>query len=256
MNTVVSMLLAIINSSFGHDIYYDIAMKILEYCENPHQLSLLQLSKECYTTTATINKFCKALGFSNFSEFKFNYVNGYQTRREQMRFRLSKMNDEEMIEHISFIAEDEFDVEKFKNSIDNVTEYIHQSQKILILGAVFPTALTIHFQEDMIMMGKLIYGCSHSKMIQLENLSQDTLVFMVSLTGRLYEFMKNDFHRLCSKQDHIVLLSGYRNYPHYDSICEIVHIPIREDNEIGNVLILEIFRYIKYVYFKKYIKEF
>lgn len=255
MNTVISMLLAIINGSFAHDIYYDIAVNVLRYCYNPDQLFLSELTKECYTTTAVINKFCKSLGFSNFSEFKFNFVNGYHVRNEQMRFRLSNMDTKEILDHIQYLAKIPFDRKEFISIVDQVVEYIYESQQILILGAVFPTALTINFQEDMIIMGKFTYGCPQNNVMQLKNISHDTLVFVVSLTGRLYEYMKSDFHNLCIKQDNIILVSGYHQYPYYDSIRKIINIPILEDNEVGNVLILEIFRYIKYIYYKKYIKR-
>jgi len=249
------MLLLIINSAYQKDANYYIALTLIQERHQLESLSITALARLCQTSVSSVNKFCKMLGAQSFSDLKYNLNKGFIVRKEQMAFRLSKMNEEEMLSNIAYHAQQAFDKAAFKTSVEHLVEIIKSSPSVQLIGAYFPTSLAINFQEDMITMDKLVYVQPQKRIIEADPLSNQDLILLITLTGRLYEYAKNDFDRLCQTHRHIALISGFADYPKYPAIEGLVKMPIVEDNEIGNILILETFRYIKYMYFHKYVKE-
>ncbi|WP_294578661.1 hypothetical protein [uncultured Thomasclavelia sp.] len=256
MNTVTAMLLIIINSSFQKNSNYYIAAGLLEHRHELDKFSTSSFAKCCQTSVTSINNFCKMLGFTSFKDIVFNFNNSIKVRKEQILFRMARMNEDSILNSIKYFAKDQDFTAKFKVEVNNLVDLIYESSSIIIVGAYFPTSLAINFQEDMIIMGKNIYIQPQKRIIEINYIESQALILFVTLTGRLCEFAKSDFDHICRNYQKIAFVSGYSNYHAYPSIKGMVKIPVAEDNEIGNICILEIFRYIKFVYFHKYGKEY
>lgn len=256
MNTFTSMLFLIINSSYNKDTNYYIALELLCSLQQIDTLSISALAKKCQTSVTSVNKFCKMLGAPSFSQLKYLFKKGTNTRKEQITFRLSSMDERHILDSIAYHAQEEFDEETFRSSIEQLVELIHQVPSVQLIGAYFPTSLAINFQEDMMMLGKFVRICPQKMDIGADFSQEQELVLIVSLVGRIYEYNKQYFAELCKMNRNIAFISGCIDYPYYPTIKSRVKIPLSEDNEEGNVLILEIFRYIKYIYYRKYAKEF
>lgn len=72
-NTEVDILynlLTYINASYSQDMYYTICYQVLNNIEKIPDISINELADLCYTSPATISRFCKALKCDNFAEFK------------------------------------------------------------------------------------------------------------------------------------------------------------------------------------------
>ena len=70
-------LLTYINSSYSQDMYYTICYQVLNNIEKIPSISINELADLCYTSPATISRFCKALKCDNFAilkkKFKLDY---------------------------------------------------------------------------------------------------------------------------------------------------------------------------------------
>lgn len=249
LNTLTAMLFIIINNAFVKDTSYEIALELLRSRHKLAQVSASTLAKTCQTSVASVNKFCTMLGVQSFAELKLLMSNSFDVREEQMSFRLAKMNEEDILSSIQYHANSEFNLETFKQSVYHLVEIMSESSEIALVGAHFPTSLAINCQEDMIIMDKFMYILPQNRDIAVSPLSPETLVILISLTGKIYEFNKTNFDAICQNNANIAILSSFEDYPKYQSIKEIIKIPVDDDNEVGNILILEIFRYIKFVYY-------
>lgn len=255
MNTITSLLLMIINSSLEKTVYYDIAYHILSSYDDIQDMTLASLAKKSHTSTSSVTKFCKMLGFKNFIEFKIALLSRNKVRLEQIDFHMNHTSSDKIIQTLQLHATKNFDVEKFKGIIDKVVELMHNANQIIILGACFPETLSLHFQEDMLMMGKFVYSQVVTHNIHMTDNQENTLIIMISVTGRLYSYFKRSFQDVCNRFDNIVMMSSSPDIPSYYAIKEFIEIPLGEDEEDGNLFILEILRYIKYVYYQKYIRS-
>ena len=252
MNTVLSLLLMIVNTSLEKNTNYRIALEIIKLSMFSNELTINEIAELSNTSIFSVNKFLKVLGFKNFNEFKFALITTIETRQKQLLFHLENTTEESILANIKNLSVSIFDQNKFIKAVEKLNSFVHQSDKITILGACFPEALTLHYQEDMLMMGKFLYSRPLIYPLAFPKLDESELILIITLTGRIYEFYKILFDQLCNDHNNIVLISGYENYPKYSSIQEIINIPVNDDNEVGNAWILEILRFIKYKYYKKY----
>lgn len=249
LNTVAAMLMMIINSAYQRDTNYYIALKLLTSYFDLDDLTASSLTYECGTSVAYINKFSKMLGFKSFSDLKFNLKNGYQIRKVQMKERISSMSEDEILENISYLSKNQLDKELFQAQIQNLLTIIKDAKEVQLIGAYYPTALCVNFQEDMLTMGKLVRIYPQTYHFRIDEESKG-LAILITLTGRIYEYNKTNFENVVKTHDSIAIISGYEGYPKIPTLKSFVKIPIHTDSEIGNLMIVEIFRYIKYMYYK------
>jgi len=243
----------IINSSLENDVNYHIAYQILNSNNCIQNMTLSMLAKNAHTSITSVNKFCKMLGFKNFAELKFALLTRNKARLEQIDFHIRQTDENEILQTIALLSTSQFNIEEFKQSVDHTVEMIKKSNKVIILGACFPEALSLHFQEDMLMMGKFIYGKPLKQSIDLNDEKSDTLILIISITGRIQNYFKHSFLEVCQHFDNIIMMSSSIENVDQHSIQEFIQIPLKEDNENGNVIILETLRYIKYKYYQKYV---
>lgn len=253
MNTVTAMLLMIVNSSFYKDTDYDIALKLLTSFHHIEDLTLTNLTADCQTSGNYVNKFCKMLGFKSFADLKYNLKNAYHIRRIQMTNHLEKTNEKQILDNIVYLSHNTFDIEMFKMQIKQLIKLIDKAEKIDIIGAYYPTSLAVHFQEDMLIMGKLIRICPQKNHLEIEDGKKD-LAIIITLTGRLYEYNTTTFEKFCQSYQHIALMCGFDNYPKIENIQPFIKMPINDDDEISNLILVEVLRYIKLMY-HEHLKE-
>lgn len=65
----------------------DLADYILKHKEEVSQTKIVILSQKFYTVPNTITRFCKKLGYDNFSEFKINLKQELAIRKQQAPIR-------------------------------------------------------------------------------------------------------------------------------------------------------------------------
>lgn len=239
----------IINSSYQRDTNYYIALKLLTSYFDLDNLTVSAITSECGTSVSYVNKFSKMLGFKSFSDLKFNLKNGYQIRKVQMKERISSMSENEILENISYLSKNQFDKELFQYQIRKLLSLIMNSNDVQLIGAYYPTSLCVNFQEDMLTMGKLVRIYPQTYHFRIDEESKG-LAILITLTGRIYEYNKTNFENVVKTHDSIAIISGYEGYPQIPALKSFVKIPIHTDSEIGNLMIVEIFRYIKYMYYK------
>lgn len=70
MQTLIYTLLNFLNTSLQEDTNYQIAICLLQHLREIPYLSLQQVSDLCHVSVATFNRFCKTLGFYNYSTLR------------------------------------------------------------------------------------------------------------------------------------------------------------------------------------------
>ena len=74
METLIYNLLAYINNSLDKDINYHIAKTLLENFHKIEGFSLETAAEVCNVAPSTINRFCKRIGFRNFSNLRNSVI--------------------------------------------------------------------------------------------------------------------------------------------------------------------------------------
>lgn len=129
----------------NNDIYYFIAKTILLYTNEIPTMGIEELANLCYTSPATISRFCRRLSFNSFIELKQAFQAYHDYRKDEVVF------SQDDIEQISADPHSMIDktyptsidalMETYKildiNTINKVTEILYNAGHIAIFGSIF-----------------------------------------------------------------------------------------------------------------------
>ena len=244
MNTVLGLIILMSYNDLNKDINYTISRFIIDHLSEIKDMSINELSKRCFVSTSSINKYCKTLGFKQYSAFKKNLETSIETRLNQMIVRYQEMDQQHWYQLLNpFYNQDELSY--LNNNLDMIIEKINKYHSIDIVGAVFPNMLTQSFIEDMAIMNVPV------KVINItyndNELDESELLFLMSLSGRFMNTYPQRYQHIKAKAKELVMISLDKHYP--DSILPLSStLP----GETTDILLLVIFNIIKIKYFSKY----
>lgn len=193
MGSVTYRLLEYVNSSTKKDINYEIALIILKNFNKVKNMNITEISELCYVSPATISRFCRLIGFDNFSEFK---------KFSNIKFSLQKDYSNKLIDTGKKdikLAYEEYTNSLIQNmiyslgnidyeQIDNIVKKIHFSEKVGFFGVQFIQSCGKHLQSKLILTGKYIEAySSYNKQLECaRNLDSESLAIIVSVEGSYF----------------------------------------------------------------------
>ncbi len=250
MNTIVSLLLLIVCSSFRDSSDFSIAMTLLKNLNSLDKINKNTFLEEAGVSNHSLMRFCDMLGYKNFTNLKLAITQTSNIRKQQMREHHDNKDNQSLLNHISFLCNSTFDEKAFMNSIKNINELIFESKKVMIVGAVYPEILCLHYMEDMLMMDKLIYSVP----LKMDIHDEDTVVILISLTGRVYIEHYDEIKSLIKSGISIIGIGNQNTVPQGIQLKEFLSLPFVGDVEVENGAIPLIMQYLKYDYLCRFIK--
>lgn len=250
MNTAVSLLLLIVCSTFKNTSEYVIANFLLENLNHICDITRTDVCEKTGVSNRTLNAFCSTLGYKNYSDLKLAIIKTVDIRKLQMKVHINNMNSNSLIEAINALSNIPFDSEKFIKTVDSINNYIHDSKKVIVVGAVYPEMLCLHYMEDMLMMGKYIFSSPVNTSIgTCEN---DNLVLMISFTGRVYIEHYEEITKLKENNVSIIGIGNPFTVPEQIHLNKFLELPFKGDTETENASIPLVLQYMKLRYFEKF----
>lgn len=256
MNTAISILLLFTYNSLNQDIYYTIAMYILDHLEEMETMSISDLAQNCHTSVPTINKFCRSMGIGTYKKMKNILISTRKGRLEQIDFRYGQLDVNEILRQMELLYQKEIDKIELLNQIDKVVDLIHDSETIYFIGAMYPLSLTLNFVEDMRIFNKAIY-IEHTNYDTIDcDFGENSLLIFITITGRFLTMNRSAFsslyEELSSKK---VIISQNESFSTFNGFDAFIKLFGNDDNEVENLIIIEILNLIKYKYYIKYINN-
>ncbi len=165
---------------------------ILEYVvKNQNKvlgMTVQELSDTMYVSTASIMRFCKKLGFSGFSEFKFHLKSEMNTKT----IATSKMTVEDM--KTSILS----DLEKTNSFIDaqtleSVVQLLSSDKNIHFFSKGITTCVFSYFQKYLLTLGRhsTLYDDTHIAYLSVEHMCENDVFFVASLSGLTAQVIKS-----------------------------------------------------------------
>jgi RpiR family transcriptional regulator, carbohydrate utilization regulator len=181
MEQLIYTLLAYINNSLEKDINYSIAKSLLEHINQIERFSLETAAEACNVAPSTINRFCKRLGFKNFSHLRSSaamQVGHYSGVEKLLSPEILEKKLKENIEMIAKIKTEQ---------LERVASKIYKSKKIVILGFEKNQIQALELQKRLLLLGKFC-ECSTNLFKQVDALSQLTeedMIITISIQGNI-----------------------------------------------------------------------
>lgn len=249
MNSFITTLFTIINSSNVRDNNYRIAYCLLEKNKEIEKMSIKELATECQVAQVTLNKFINFFDFQNYSYFRNTYLRHIKIRQLQMleRYNDWKKNNELMKQN-DMIYNNKDDIMKYNKKIMNFIDKIYHSQRVIFIGSDEMIFHTLRFQGDFCAMGKLVVKSSLYKNAFIAP-QKDDFVILCSMTGRIIELNNHLLSNLMQNNPQIMTI-GYYNYLNNEEMSLIVP---KNKSEIDELAIFEYYlESILYTYMGKY----
>lgn len=188
-------LLTYINASYNQDMYYTICYQILNNIEKIPDISINELAELCYTSPATISRFCKALKCDNFSVFKKEVQFCLKEASHEIKLRpeeLVAMHKDpskcvDMVYDLTINSLIESKKHVNIHEIDRLCDIIHDAKKLHFFGFQFNKILASDIQFKLVKLGKFSYAFSDrgDDSQRIELLDKDSVAIVLSVRARL-----------------------------------------------------------------------
>lgn len=197
-NTEVDILynlLTYINASYSQGIYYTICYQVLNNIEKIPNISINELADLCYTSPATISRFCKALKCDNFAEFKKEVESGIKQANHEIKLNsqnLGEIHNEpskciDMVYDLSINSLKESKQYVNIHEIDRLCDIIYNAKKLHFFGFQFNKILASDIQFKLVKLGKFSYAFADrgDDSQRIELLDKNSVAIVLSVRARM-----------------------------------------------------------------------
>lgn len=177
----------------NNDIYYHVARTILENAEKISDMGIEELAYLCYTSPATISRFCRKLSFDSFSAFKktlknFQFYTQYEVNFTPEEVRKIEQNKYYLAEK-TFPLSIEALVKTYKvldtQTIDKVTRTLAKAEHIAIFGSIFSQLVARDCQYKFIRLNKFTtaFTDASDQLDDAKHLTKQDAAIIFSVSG-------------------------------------------------------------------------
>lgn len=246
MQTIVYTLLNYMNCCIKKDTDYDIAKCLLLNIRKLSKLSLEDTAILCNVSASTLNRFCRTIGFANFSTVK-KLLRNHDLPFDYDSFIQSHIHSNDYMDQLTSGLNK---IESIQEDVFNrITKLMEQASHIHLLGYGDFHYQAGYFQNIMLYHGKLLEINSQNESlrhpIQVE--SHD-LIIITSLSGGYVRDMKSKLDKIkCHKV--LITQKNDQNFKDFDVVVEIGE---NKDKNINKYLIMRVYeKMISSYYFYK-----
>lgn len=191
---ILVTLMSYVNVSSSQDMYYTIAHTILTHLDRIPTISINDLAALCYTSPATISRFCKDLNCGSFANFKLNIANALEISKNEIHF--SEEERQEMLKEPQYLIDKVYNetIQSLRlgqhslniHDIDQICDMIHKAEKVHMIGYQFNKIISNDFQMKMLKLKKFVYAFIErgDEIQRLDMIDDESLVIIVTVRAR------------------------------------------------------------------------
>lgn len=247
MELMISRILKYLNGCLDDDHMYRIGNFVISHYTEMENYDLDTFLQAGNFKLDDLLDFTRHFGIDNYDDFKQRLLADHQSRLEQIHARMLNLDIEPFFDHLDTC----YNKEELKKLIDEICDLIFKKNRIIIIGALYPSSVAVDFQTDLITLGKEVVEY-HSFDNDFE--FGDDVVFFITATGRLMEqnVKKLKPQNIC--EAYLVLITQNIKYREYENVCADYAIEVlgKFDGIQFNYQIMMIFDILRIKYYQKY----
>ena len=218
---ILYTLMSYVNVSSSQDMYYTIAHTILTHLEKITDISINDLADLCYTSPATISRFCKDLNCKNFASFKHEMAISLEIARDEIH--VDPHDYTEIIKQPQYLVDKMYQetiaslqlVHQSINihSIDQICHMIYNAKKVHMIGYQFNKIISNDFQMKMLKLKKFVYAFVErgDEIQRLDMIDEDSLVIIITVRARK-QFMAPLLEKIHEHNPQILLITMNKEF--------------------------------------------
>ncbi|MGN1182301.1 MAG: MurR/RpiR family transcriptional regulator [Faecalibacillus sp.] len=195
MKNLFYRLLIYLDSANESDTNYNIAWYMAHNLSSVANMGISKLARECFVSPATISRFCRALGYENYAHLKQECSYYSSSKRKfsnliDVPLDMMKNDPQKCSEYYSLqVSQGVKNLSLYLNwdVIDKVLKQIHDSENVAFFGIHFSQSAALHFQTDLLMLGKFTTAYLESERLMecAKRLDENSLAIVISVSGNL-----------------------------------------------------------------------
>jgi DNA-binding MurR/RpiR family transcriptional regulator len=230
MHRLQYILLQILDQENPGSIDYSIALHILRYFEVLEGVSIQQLADACMVSKSTISRFCRKIGFEDYSEMVDELKNAGPSADHIFAYTAMSMTSEDLLPSVMKAVQslqDTLDMEK----IDQIAKDILTHERVYLMGSMQAYNPALNLQEDLALTGKIVFAPSlfTVQIDQLMHATGNDLFIVFSNSGNFFDrvFVNHENRSILRKPD-IWMITGNNQIQEDDAVNHVLFI---EDND-------------------------
>ncbi|GEM_PF-661346 len=237
MNAILYKLLFIINQEKEGSTFYSIALNLLNNLQNLETITIEHISEICNVSFASVSRFCREIGYEDFSDFKYCIKHDVDDEIYISRVSGKKIEYNMEIEEYKnfYLQQTTSNIKKILTNIDlkaidSIVQDLYKYKHVIAMGLLHSEYACMTLQAKMMKLNKIIITLIDSKdqYDYLHSANDDTLILIFSLTGNyplkiLYEKDRNGNYMKDSSAK-VILLTNNKNFPEMQLIDQIVYL--------------------------------
>ena len=225
---IIYNLLCFIDTSNRRDMNYNIALVVLQNLEKIPTCSVNELADMCYTSIATISRFCRYFGFENFIKFKHEIKEALLKANKELCFEQKEYD--RIMKQPQLLVDKVYDltIESLKmnqlmniHDVDRICSRIYEAKKVHFFGYQFSKIVANDIQMKFMKLGKFIYSFTSrgEEDLKYSVVDKDSLAIVLSVSGNS-EQIKGMLDFLNQKNCTILLITSNHESPYLDLVDE------------------------------------
>ena len=158
MYNYIDVLFSYYNTAIKKDAFFDLTSYILHHLNRVEEISMKELTENCFTSPTTVNKYCQMFGFVNLKSLQQQLKVGIYMKNVQVPNRLGNFNVDDIYRIYETMCHDGYKMskEELLNKTEKIADLIYQHDQIVFYGSIYPLSLLANLQYDLCMAGKMI----------------------------------------------------------------------------------------------------
>ncbi len=225
---IIYNLLSFINTSNREDMNYTIALTVLQNLNKVPNCSVNELADMCYTSIATISRFCKYFGCESFIQFKHEIRDGLLKAKDELCFRPSEK--ETLLKDPQQLVQKVYDltihslmmnVNMNIHEVDRICSKIYEAKKVHFFGYQFSKVVASDIQMKFMKLGKFIYSFNSrgEEDLKYRVVDKDSLTIILSVSANSDQ-IREMIQCLKEKEAKVLLITCNRQSPVLNSVDE------------------------------------
>lgn len=178
-----------------NDIYYHIAKTILLHADEIPGLGIEELARLCYTSPATISRFCRKISLASYADLKRSIREMNDYTKQEVQFTPEERHS--ISSNKRWLAEKTFPMtihaleETYRlldlKVIDQVVQAIYRAPRLAIFGGIYSQLVARDFQYKFIRLEKFTTAFTEQSDQQqdIDSLTPDAVAVFFSVSGEL-----------------------------------------------------------------------
>lgn len=260
MDRILHELINIMNETNKEETYHDLARILVENIDKIKNMSINQLAELCYVSTSTISRFCRELGFVNFSAFKSALDGGYgfeiDYNHEYKDSHTSIHNKIEYLHNETLATLESINTTCDVEDLITLAKSIHDTKNIVFFSQAHYQFLALYLQQRLALFKKIIYIDIEQRrqIARAEEMDENSLAIIYSPRGQSFIFSR--VSSLLSKNKVKTMLVTQSDLAvHKSRYDKVINIGGINDNNLGLISYLYVIDKLILVYYNLYHTE-